>query len=97
MAGSRGVVKKRGKAGIKNQNGLSVCFVGLKRILYYELLSCGRTDDYSIYFSQLDRLEHAFDQKRPESAKKKVAVLNQDNTGSRTLLMTFQKLWELRW
>ncbi|GFX81612.1 transposase [Trichonephila clavipes] len=48
-------------------------------------------------YCPLNRLKHAIEQKRPNSANRRGVVLHQDNARSHTSIVTHQKLQELAW
>ena len=68
-----------------------------KGILYYELLPQNRTINSDRYCSQLDQLDAAIKEKRPESANRKGVVFHQDNARPHISLRSRQKLLELGW
>ena len=55
------------------------------------------TINLKLYCSQLDRLQEAIKEKRPELINRKGVVFHHDNARSHTSLMTRQKLGELGW
>jgi histone-lysine N-methyltransferase SETMAR len=68
-----------------------------KGILYYDLLPRNQTINSDVYFSQLDRLKAAIDQKRPELVNRKGVTFYHDNARLRVSLATRQKLMQLGW
>jgi histone-lysine N-methyltransferase SETMAR len=68
-----------------------------KGILYYDLLPRNQTINSDVYCSQLDRLNAAIDQKRPELVNHKGVVFHHDNARPHVSLATRQKLMQLGW
>ncbi|GFX95361.1 mariner Mos1 transposase [Trichonephila clavipes] len=62
-----------------------------------ELFSHGQTLNSDLYCQQLDRLNLAIDQKRPELANRRGVVFHQGNARPHTSVVTRQNLWELGW
>lgn len=67
-----------------------------KGVVHHEILSHDLTINSELYCSQLDRLQEAIKEKRPELINRKV-VFHHDNTRPHTSLITRQKLRELGW
>ena len=70
--------------------------VGLE-VVHHEVLSHGLTINSELYCSQLDRLQEAIKEKRPELINRKGIVFHHNNARPHTSLMTRQKLRELGW
>ena len=70
--------------------------VGLERVVHHEVLPHGLTINSELYCSQLDRLQEAIKEKRPELINRKGVVFHHD-ARPHTSLMTRQKLRELGW
>ena len=68
-----------------------------KGILYYELLLNNEAINSEKYYSQLDELKTAIEQKRPEIANRKGVVFHQDNAWSHVSLMNSTKVVRARW
>ena len=66
-----------------------------KGVLYYELLLENQTINSTKYYSQLDQLKVALDEKHPDLVNRKCIIFHQDNTRPHVSLMTRQKLLEL--
>lgn len=71
--------------------------VGLQRRRYFELLPQNQTINTAVYCHQLDKLNEAINEKRPELADRKGVVFHHDNARPHTSLVTRQKLLELGW
>ena len=67
-----------------------------KGVLYDELLLENQRIN-SKYFSQLDQLKTALDEKRLELVNRKHIIFHQDNSRQHVSLMTRQKLLQLGW
>ena len=65
--------------------------------VYFELLQRNRTINSDVYCQQLDKLNAAIKEKRPELINRKVVIFHQDNARPHTSLVTRQKLRELDW
>jgi len=63
-----------------------------KGILYYELLPNNETINSEKYYSQLDELKTAIEQKHPEIANWKGIVFHQDNARPHVSLITRTKV-----
>ena len=63
-----------------------------KRVLYYELLLENQTVNSNEYFSQLDQLKAALDEKCLKLVSRKCIIFHQDNVRPHVSLMTRQKL-----
>ena len=68
-----------------------------KGVLYYELLPENQTINSNRYYSQLDQLKAALNEKRPELVNRKRIIFLPDNTRLHVSLMTRQKPLELGW
>ena len=68
-----------------------------KGVVHHEVLPHGLTINSELYCSQLDRLQEAIKEKRPELINRKGVVFHHDNARPHTSLMTRQKLRELGW
>ena len=65
--------------------------------LYYELLLENQTINSNKYYSQLDQLKAALDEKCPELVNRKRIIFHQDNARRHVSLMTRRKLLQLCW
>lgn len=63
----------------------------------FELLPRNQTINSDVYCQQLDRLNTAINEKRPELVHRKGVIFHQDNARPHTSLVTRQKLLELGW
>ncbi|GFX11025.1 mariner Mos1 transposase [Trichonephila clavipes] len=63
----------------------------------YELLKQGKTINADLYCNQLDKLNAAIKEKRPELASRKGKVFHHDNVQPHTAMVTQQKLNALGW
>ncbi|CAK9826900.1 Histone-lysine N-methyltransferase SETMAR [Anthophora retusa] len=64
---------------------------------FFELLPDNTTINSEVYCHQLDKLNDALQQKRPELINRKGVVFHQDNARPHTSLITRQKLLQLEW
>lgn len=85
------------KAGLHPKKVMLCVWWDWKGILYYELLPQNQTINSDRYCSQLDQLDAAIKEKRPELANRKGVVFHQDNARPHVSLRTRQKLLELGW
>ena len=63
--------------------------------VYSELLPRNQTINSNVYCQQLDKLNTAINEKRPELINRKDVIFHQDNARPHTSLVTHQKLREL--
>ncbi|KAL7735182.1 hypothetical protein ACLKA6_014898 [Drosophila palustris] len=68
-----------------------------KGVVYFELLPRNQTINSDVYCQQLDKLNAAIKEKRPELINRKGVIFHQDNARPPTSLMTRQKLGQLGW
>lgn len=68
-----------------------------KGVVYFELLKRNQTINSDVYCEQLDKLNTAIKEKRPELVNRKSVIFHQDNARPHTSLVTRQKLSELGW
>ena len=68
-----------------------------KGVIYYELLPKNQTINSDVYCSQLDRLNAAIKDKRPELVNRRGVVFHHDNARPHVSMQTRQKLLELGW
>jgi len=68
-----------------------------KGVVYFELLPRNQTINSDVYCQQLDKLNAAIKEKRPELINRKGFIFHQDNARPHTSLMTRQKLGQLGW
>lgn len=68
-----------------------------KGVVYFELLPRNQTIDSNVYCRQLDKLNAAVKEKRPELINRKGVIFHQDNARPHTSLVTRQKLLRLGW
>lgn len=68
-----------------------------KGVVYFEFLPRNRTINSIVYCRQLDSLNEAIIQKRPELVDPKRVVLHHDNAKPHTSLMTREKISQLGW
>lgn len=68
-----------------------------KGVVYFELLPRNQTINSDVYCEQLDKLNTAIKEKRPELVNRKGVIFHQDNARPHTSLVTRQKLSELGW
>jgi len=68
-----------------------------KIIVYFELLPRNQTINSDVYCRQLDKLNAAVKEKRPELVNRKGVVFHHDNARPHTSLVTRQKLLDLGW
>ena len=66
-----------------------------KGVLYYELLQENQRINSNKYFSQLDQLKEALDEKHPELVNRKCIIFHQDNARPHVSLMIRQKSLQL--
>lgn len=64
---------------------------------FFEILPDNTTINSKVYCHQLDKLNDALQQKRPELINRKGVVFLQDNARPHTSLVTRQKLLQLEW
>ncbi|GFV13588.1 mariner Mos1 transposase [Trichonephila clavipes] len=69
----------------------------MKGPVYYKLLKQIKTIDADLYCNQLDKLNAAIKEKRPELASRKGIVFHHDNARPHTTMVTQQKLNALGW
>ena len=68
-----------------------------KGIVFFELLPNNQTINTGVYCRQLDKLDAAIKQKRPELVNRKGVVFYHDNERPHTSLVTRQKFLQLGW
>ena len=75
---------------------LSVMWVW-KGVVYFELFPRNQTINSNVYCQQLDKLNAAINDKRPELINRKDVIFHQDNARPHTSLVIRQKLRQLGW
>ncbi|GFV75089.1 histone-lysine N-methyltransferase SETMAR [Trichonephila clavipes] len=80
------------KADIHQKKVMLSVWWNFKGIVFFELLPDNTTINSEVYCHQLDKLNDALQQKRPELINRKGAVFHQDNARPHTSLVTRQKL-----
>ncbi|XP_035723709.1 histone-lysine N-methyltransferase SETMAR-like [Vespa mandarinia] len=68
-----------------------------KGIVFFEILPDNTIINSEVYCHQLDKLNDALQQKRPELINRKGVVFHQDNARPHTSLVSRQKLLQLEW
>ncbi|XP_024892924.1 histone-lysine N-methyltransferase SETMAR-like [Temnothorax curvispinosus] len=68
-----------------------------KNVVYYKLLPKNKTINSDVYCNQLDKLNAAIHEKRPELVNRKGVVFHHDNAKPHTSLQTRQKILALGW
>lgn len=68
-----------------------------KGVVFFEFLSRNVTLNSDVYCQQLDKLNEAIAEKRPELINRKEVIFHHDNARSHSSLMTREKLLELGW
>lgn len=85
------------KADIHQKKMLLSIWWDWKGVVYFELLPRNQTINSDVYCHQLDKLNAAIAEKRPELVNRKGVIFHQDNARPHTSLVTRQKLMELGW
>lgn len=85
------------KAGLHPRKVMLCVWWDWRGILYYELLPNNQSINSDKYCSQLDELNTAIQEKRPQLANRKGIVFHQDNARPHVSLTTRKKLLELGW
>lgn len=85
------------KADIHQKKVMLSVWWDYKGIVHFELLPNNATINSEVYCHQLDKLNDALKQKRPELINRKGVVFHQDNAKPHTSLMARQKLLQLGW
>ena len=80
------------KAGLHPKKVMLCIWWDWKGVLSYELLPENQTINFNKYFSHLDELKAALDEKCPELVNRKCIIFHQANLRSHVSLMTRQKL-----
>lgn len=68
-----------------------------KGVVFFELSSRNVTLNSDMYCQQLDKLNEAIAEKRPELINRKEVIFHHDNARPHSSLMTREKLLELGW
>ena len=68
-----------------------------KDVVFFELLSRNQTINSDVYCRQLNKLNTAVKEKRPELVNRKGVIFHHDNVTPHTSLITRQKLLRLGW
>ena len=84
------------KAGLHPKKVLCIWW-DWKGVLYYEILLENKTINSNKYWSQLNQLKAALNQKRPELVNRKCINLHQDNARLHVYFKTRQKLLQRGW
>ena len=71
--------------------------MGLERCGIFKLLPRNQTINSDVYRRQLNRLNPAVNEKRPELVNRKGLIFHHDNATPHTSLATRQKLLRLGW
>lgn len=85
------------KANIHQKKIMLSVWWDFKGVVYFELLPRNQTINSDVYCQQLDKLNNAIIEKRPELVNRKGVVFHHDNARPHTSLVTRQKLLELGW
>jgi len=85
------------KADIHQKKILLSIWWDWKGVVFFELLPRNQTINTEVYCRQLDKLNAAIIEKRPELVNRRSVVFHQDNARPHTSLVTRQKLMELGW
>lgn len=85
------------KADIHQKKILLSIWWDWKGVVFFELLPRNQTINTEVYCQQLDKLNAAINEKRPELVNRRSVVFHQDNARPHTSLVTRQKLMELGW
>ena len=75
---------------------LSVCW-DWKDVVFFELLSRNQTINSDVFSRQLNKLNAAVKEKRPELVNRKGVIFHHHNVIPHTSLATHQKLLRLGW
>ena len=74
------------------------CLIGgIGKVLFFELLPKNQTINSDVYCRQLNKLNAAVKEKRPQFFNRKGVIVHHDNATSHTFLATRQKLLRLGW
>ncbi|KFM72720.1 Histone-lysine N-methyltransferase SETMAR, partial [Stegodyphus mimosarum] len=85
------------KAIIHQKKVIQSMWWDFKGVVHFEVLPRNQMFNSTVYCHQLDKLNNAINQKRPELMNRKGTVFHQDNARPHTSLVTRQKLFELGW
>ncbi|XP_014473025.1 PREDICTED: histone-lysine N-methyltransferase SETMAR-like [Dinoponera quadriceps] len=85
------------KADIHQKKILLSIWWDWKGMVFFYLLPRNRTINTDVYCQQLDKLNAAIKEKRPELVNRKGVIFHQDNSRPHTSFVTRQKLMELGW
>ena len=85
------------KANIHQKKILLSIWWDWKGPVYFELLPRNQTINSEVYCRQLDKLNAAVKEKRPELVNRKGVIFHQDNARPHTSLATRQKLMDIGW
>jgi len=85
------------KADIHQKKILLSIWWDWKGVVYFELLPRNQMINTEVYCRQLDQLNAAIMEKRPELVNRRGVIFHQDNARPHTSLITRQKLMELGW
>ena len=85
------------KAGLRQKKVMLCIRWDWKGVLYYELLPESQTINSDKYYSQLDQLKAALDEKRPELINREHIIFHQYNARPHIYLTTRQKQLQLVW
>ena len=85
------------KAGLHPKKVMLCIWWDWKGVLYYELFPENQTINSKKYYSQLDQLKAALNEKHPELVNRKPIIFHQGNARLHVSLMTRKKLLQLGW
>ncbi|CAK9827516.1 Mariner Mos1 transposase [Anthophora retusa] len=85
------------KAGLHPKKVMLCIWWDMKGVVYFELLPPNKTIDSGVYCLQLEKLNNAIKEKRPELANRKGVVFLHDNARPHTSMQTKNKLLQLGW
>jgi len=89
--------ERQAKADIHQKKVMLSIWWDWKGPVFYELLPKNKTINSDVYCEQLQKLNDAIAQKRPELINRKGVVFHHDNARPHTSLVTRQKLLQLGW
>ena len=85
------------KAELRQKKIMLFVWWNWKDVVFFELLQMSQTINSDVYCRQLNKLNAAVKEKRPELVNRKGVIFHHDNATPHTSLATSQKLLRLGW